>query len=236
MGWLVEDVVHLSCAEEVSAGYVSYRAKSEDFSVHKPYQAKATPDGELSGRDKGCDHTAHPDRTDVNSSILLEHGGAGRQRKRKVFVIDAQRAAREHEAEQRHGKVHELLQRAHALFLQWLQKKQECHEQLETQQCSIIDHARTSLPNDFQGRLDLVSLSHMKQAIKPTFTVAAEDGNTQPMNLFDQLNRNDNDQEQIADAAGHTVLVPAKSKFLVSDITRLKPLLAGMCCHPLLIT
>ena len=68
----------------------------------------------------------------------------------------------------------------------------------------------------------------MKQAMRPKFTTANEIADAQPRDLFDQLISNDSKQDLAADAAGHPVILPPKSRFLASDITRLRPLLTGM--------
>ncbi|CAK0783316.1 hypothetical protein CVIRNUC_006515 [Coccomyxa viridis] len=63
--------------------------------------------------------------------------------------------------------------------------------------------------------------------MRPKFTTANGIANAQPRDLFDQLISNDSNQDLLADAAGHSVILPPRCRFLISDITRLKPLLTG---------
>ncbi|KAK9905667.1 hypothetical protein WJX75_004219 [Coccomyxa subellipsoidea] len=47
-------------------------------------------------------------------------------------------------------------------------------------------------------------------------------------NLFDTLIKNTNDAERVASAFNKQVLIPSRCRFLISDVTRLQPLLAGV--------
>ena len=77
--------------------------------------------------------------------------------------------------------------------------------------------------------LDLLALAQLKHAMKPKLRLlqASEDS---AANLFDQLIECSSDTEQLADACGTPVLLPARCRFVISDVTRLGPLLAGMPC------
>ena len=238
---LDENVVHLSCAEEISAGYVSYRAREESFSVSRPYQAVAAPLDVASGLASSGTETSLPARRDDKELASSPEQSASAGRKRKRVSEDTQRAAREHEAQKRHLEIHDHLLRAHLLHLQWFREQENVmSNQLEAQQHSsqqdLVSSPQKKICSssaEGQEKLDLISLSHMKRAIRPKFTFTAGDAYMGPRNLFDQIISNDSNQDQIADAAGHAVVIPPRSRFMIADITRLKPLLAGWCLSAL---
>ena len=76
--------------------------------------------------------------------------------------------------------------------------------------------------------LDLIALHELKYTLRPKLSVVAEGMHGVSVNLFDNLIFNDGDQEEVADAFGHAVLIPARAAFLLSDIKKLNPLLAGL--------
>jgi len=237
MKWLDENVVHLSCAEEISAGYVSYRIRDESFSVSRPYQANAAPLSATSGLASSGTETSLPVRHDDKELAPSPEKSASAGRKRKRNTEDMQRTAREHEAQKRHLEIHDHLLRAHLLHLQCVREQNDVmSDQLEVQQHSsrqdLVSPPRKKICSssaEGQEKLDLISLSHMKRAIRPKFTFTAGDAYMGPRNLFDQIIYNDSDQDQIADAAGHAVVISPRSRFMIADITCLKPLLAGWC-------
>ena len=235
MRWLAEEVVHLSCADEISEGYVSYRARPEPFRVSKPYQAKSalvSEEARFGLKEHGHSGLDENDAAfDTGAPESGTAGRAGRKRKRSSITPDPQRAAREREAQQRHMRIHELLLRAHLLFLQWVREQKASAAQLEQQQSGTTqdvksDEAHQSAGMD-PGRLDLISLSHMKRAVKAKFSPTSGNAYMEPRNLFNQLLSNDSDEDELADAAGHAVILPPRSRFMIADITSLKPLLAG---------
>ena len=233
MRWLDEDTVFLSCADEMSSGYVYHKAKDDAFSVSKPYQAKAP----LFGGEPGLNPVRSLDMTHgiegcggpAPSSGNLR--SARTKRKRSRVSADAQRAAREHEAQQRHLEVHERLLRAHKLYMASL-NRQEIQENSSKGVAELISREGSmSTTVAAQGKLDLVALSHLKQAVRPKFTSADGLDCTDQCDLFDQLISNASDHDILADAAGHAVLLPPMSTFLIADIARLKPLLTGQRCQ-----
>ena len=235
MRWLAQDVVHLSCADEFSEGYVSYRARPEQFRVSSPYQVKPSPvsKGAVIGlKEHGYSGLDENDEAfDTGAPESGTAGQAGRKRKRSTIASDPQRAAREQEAQQRHLRIHELLLRAHSLFLQWVREQNASAAQLEQQQSGSTQDAKSDEADQSAGmnpgRLDLISLSYMKRAMKAKLSLTSGNGYTEPRNLFNQLISNDSDEDELADAAGHAVILPPRSHFMISDITSLKPLLAG---------
>ena len=236
MRWLAEDVVHLSCADEFSEGYVSYRARPEQFRVSSPYQAKSSSPvskGAVIGlKEHGHSGLDENDEAfDTGAPEIGTAGQAGRKRKRSTIISDPQRAAREQEAQRRHLQIHELLLRAHTMFLQWVREQNASAAQLEQHQSGTTQHAKSDEADPSAGmtpgRLDLISLSYMKRAMKAKLSLTSGNGHTEPRNLFNQLISNDSDTDELADAAGHAVILPPRSRFMIADITSLKPLLAG---------
>ena len=169
---------------------------------------------------------------EVKSSQAEKSRSRGRKRKSTQWRSDAQRQSREYEAQRRHMMIHDLLIRAHSVVLQWAQKKlcpspdMPSTDAVDT--AALLPSHVSTTRNELYENLDLVALSHMKQAMRPKFTTANGIANAQPRDLFDQLISNDSNQDLLADAAGHSVILPPRCRFLISDITRLKPLLTGM--------
>jgi hypothetical protein len=235
MRWLAQDIVHLSCADEFSEGYVSYRARPEQFRVFSPYQVNSSPvsKGAVTGpKEHGYSGLDENDEAfDTGAPETGTAGQAGRKRKRSTIASDPQRATREQEAQQRHLRIHELLLRAHSLFLQWVREQDASAAKLEQQQSGTMQDAKSDEADQSAGkdpgRLNLISLSYMKRAMKAKLSLTSGNGYTEPRNLFNQLISNDSDEDELADAAGHAVILPPRSRFMISDITSLKPLLAG---------
>ena len=68
----------------------------------------------------------------------------------------------------------------------------------------------------------------------PTHGIFTPAGPAAAVNLFDQVVGNDGDAEAEAVAHETPVLLPPRSRFLMSDVTRLRPLLPGAAAqHPL---
>lgn len=226
MQWLAEDVLYLSCAEEVSTGYVFYKAVEGQFSDTKPYQAREPPPSSVKGANGCQDPSQGRHEEDVPAPASDISQPAGTKRKRIGITKDAKRAAREHESQQRHLEVHEQLLRAHKIY----QGSQDQQEELKASS-RVVTNARhlegSMLSRAAHAKLDLITLSHMKRAVRPELTIEEDDNTVAHTNLFDFLHINDRDVEIYADAAGHALLFPARSMFLIADITRLNPLLSG---------
>ncbi|CAL5220787.1 g2858 [Coccomyxa viridis] len=66
----------------------------------------------------------------------------------------------------------------------------------------------------------------MKRAVRPELTVEVDENLVKTTDLLDELNYNSGDEERYADAAELALVLPPRSRFLIADITRLKPLLS----------
>ena len=215
-------------------GYVSHRARESQFSVPGPYQGNPQQRDDIPDLNRGSDSCAVGEGVVVGlkSSQAEKSKRTGRKRKSTELRADAQRQSREHEAQRRHMMIHDQLIRAHSIVLQWAQEKLGPSPDMPstdmTDTAALLPSRVSMVKHASHERLDLVALSHMKQAMRPKFTSANEVADTQTRDLFDQLISNDSEQDLIADAAGHPVILPPRSQFLISDITRLKPLLTGM--------
>ena len=228
MKWLADDVVYLSCAEEISKDYVFYKAKESQFSIAKPYQAQEVPASEASGpRASGSqDPSEGIHEEDVSAPLPDNSQPAGAKRKRNGSTKDATRAARENEAQQRHLKVHEQLLRAHKMYLAF-QAQQEALIATSREVASAKVPEGPISSEAAHQKLDLIALSHMKRAVMPELTVEADENLIETFDLLDKLNYNSGDEELFGDAAGHPLVLPPRSRFLIADITRLQPLLSG---------
>ena len=228
MKWLAEDVVYLSCAQEISKDLVYYKAKESQFSIAKPYQAREIPVSEASGptASGSQDHSEGRQEEDVPAPSSDKSLPAGTKRKRSGITRDVTRAARESEAQQRHLKVHEQLLRAHNMYLAF-QAQQEALK-ATSREVASTRAPEGSVPSEAaHQKLDIIALSHMKRAIEPGLTIEADENLIETFDLFDELNCNSGDEELYGDAAGHALVLPPRSRFLIADITCLEPLLSG---------
>ena len=80
---------------------------------------------------------------------------------------------------------------------------------------------------------DYIAIAALRHALRPKFEWAepglqlSTSSHAAQCNLFGQLVCNDRESEGVGLAAGHEVLIPPKSAFLISDIRRLEPLVQG---------
>ena len=226
MKWLAEDIVYLSCAEEISRGYVSYKAVESQFSVTSPYQARGPPASEGSVAGVSGSQGSSQGRHEEDVPAPDKSQPAGTKRKRNGITKDAKRAAREHESQQRHMEVHEQLLRAHKIYL----AGRDQHEGLKASSRGVANAKSPEVSVSSRAahlKLDLIALRHMKQAVRPKLTVEEDNYTTAHTDLFDFMNINYGDFELHGEAAGHALLFPPRSMFLIANITRLKPLLSG---------
>ncbi|KAL6784179.1 hypothetical protein ACKKBG_A05115 [Auxenochlorella protothecoides x Auxenochlorella symbiontica] len=78
---------------------------------------------------------------------------------------------------------------------------------------------------------DWVAMAGLRRVLRPKFSCAASSGAGQGLpaerDLFGTLLANASDAVVVAQAAEHTVLLPARASFLLSDVKELGPLLQG---------
>ena len=220
------NIVHLDLTEEVARSYTQYRPAAKQFRVAGPYQQALATDtwaagvGNVPQDGQGspvADATAAmqgPNEPNTDSAHR-------RKRRRKGPCTDAVRLAREQEADQRHAAAEGFLSSAHALLQEHLRQHAglECGPDAPEQPEAAA--AKAAVP------LDLLALAQLKRALRPKLQLLGA-ADTGAANLFEQVLENGADEEQLADACGATVLLPARCRFLISDVTRLGPLLEGM--------
>ena len=236
MLYVSPQAVHLDCAEEIARSYTQYQPAPGHFSLWKPYQGRlaancAADESVASDQDpqmarKLAAATAHPAAEVGTAAEGTEQHR--RKRRKKAPCSDPVRANREGEARQRHAAAQGFLTATHALMQERLRHhagaaEVPCTGALKQLCCepAVLEEEDIALP------LDLLALAQLRHAMKPKLgLVHAPDDS--PVNLFDQLIENSSDTEQLADACGTPVLLPAHCRFVISDVTRLGPLLAGM--------
>ena len=257
MHWLSETCVLLSCSDLVNSNYESYQAAAGEFSVLKPYQALAAQSGtstpaevspsseEVSGTQHGSASTSSHKRAaaqrdqqaqgDTLGEAIPEQHSSRLHKRRKKGLPDSQAKTRQDEAQQRHILCQPTLLTACHLLQQHLQKADSNNTILQPRQATISSQSTCSpaVPNrntETITTLDLVSLHELKYTLRPKFAFLTDSGSDRTpsaINLFDTLICNEDSTDKLGDAYWHTVLVPALSTFLLSDIKRLNPLLPG---------
>lgn len=237
------EAVHLDCAEEIARSCTQYRPVPGQFSLCKPYQGSLAAGRALgSGRDPpNRDPQTLGDPAPATAAHPAAEAGVAaggteqhrRKRRKKTPCSDAVRACREAEAQQRHAAAEGFLTAAHLLVQERMRHQAAAAEP----PCStdVFKHSGTGhaalVEREAEAAvpLDLLALAQLKHAMKPKLRLLhAPEGSA--VNLFDRLVENSSDTEQLADACGTPVLLPARCRFVISDVTRLGPLLAGMPC------
>ena len=243
MRWLSGTVVVLRCDELINSSYRLFQTAPGQFSVQKPYQApslsqaKSSPEvsaSNLEGPAADCTrpYKSSPSIPAPAEPVLEESSTRPRKRRRKGHS-DAQAESRQEEAQQRHDIRKPSLLSAYQLFQHFLQEADSSNMALHTLQSTdpppmLCCHAAEDSSMQQTDSLDLLALQELKYTLHPKFSVVAEGMHGAPVNLFDNLIYNDGEQEEVADAFGHAVLIPAHAAFLLSDIKKLNPLLTGL--------
>ena len=237
MHWLSKTCVVLRCDELINSNYTLFHTIPHQFSVQKPpalSQAKNSSDVIPSDQegppvDRRSAH-GQPSISPPSEPALEDSNTRPCKRRRKAHP-DAQAEGRQGEAQQRHDARQPSLLSAYQLFQQSLQETDSSRVALHTFQLidmpsvpwgHTVEHSNIQQPDS----LDLLALHELRYTLRPKFTVEGTQGS--PVNLFDNLICNNEDEEQVADAFGHAVLIPAQASFLLSDIKKLSPLLTGL--------
>lgn len=251
MRWLSETCVHLRCDELINVNYRYHQATLGQFSVLKPYQAPAlsqpssgfhtevdVPDKHHSIADHDRAHLT-PSSTPVPAEPLPGDSSTRPFKRRRQGQSDLQAESRQGEAQQRHDARKLSLLSAYQLFQHFLQNTDSSKAAIQSAGAPSLQCCHASEDSNMQGKdtLNLLALHELKYTLRPKFAfVVEEDTHADPVNLFDNLICNDSNQEQIGDAFGHKVVIPAQAAFLLSDIKKLSPLMTGLHCTDALVT
>ena len=254
MIWLSDTTAVLYCAEELRQHYSQHTLIPNQFSLAKAYQSndilieRATDPltEEALFNDSVTD--AAPVGSESSTSAIL-----GKRKRRKCCASphDPVTDIRREETNKRHADYAQLLIDAQQLFSKWIEGSNEqiscegghcksdqaihCH--LADSQQALCPTAETvqktpaceaggsaaGLAAD-AGTFDLLALSELRNVVKPKFQYY---DNGTVVDLFDNPIENTDAAERIASAFNTAVLIPRRSRFLISDVTRLSPLLAG---------
>lgn len=243
MRWLSETCVVLRCDDLINSNYRFFQTIPHQFSVHKPYQAPAVSQAKSSSdvipsgqeglpADETRAHESEPSMSAPSEPALEDSDNRPCKRRRKAHS-DAQAEGRQEEAQQRHDARQPSLLSAYQLFQHSLQEADSSRAVLHNFQLTdtpAVPGCHTMEDTNIQqaDSLDMLALHELKYTLRPKFSVVAEGSHGSPVNLFDNLICNNKDEEQVADAFGHAVLIPAQASFLLSDIKKLSPLLTGL--------
>ena len=241
MTYVGPGIVHLNIATEIACSYVHYTPTAQSFTLNRPYQG-ASPAAAISSG-------PHQEETEQlcleeDHQGSLHQGKVGqecRRRRKKRKTTATPDRPREQEARERHAAVEGILTEAHLTLRHALtqdndaalrQVDQAFDNALQPLGQPAPEHTgqvEAAAADEEAERLDLFGLAELKGVLKPKLQLQGQYGDaaTNTANLFDQLHQNPRDKEVVAEAYGVPVLLPARCRFLLSDITRLQPLLAG---------
>lgn len=252
MFWLSDTTAILYCAEEIGQHYKQHTPNTNLFCLANPYQAIDVSVEEVASPPKAeaLLHDSATDAAPLNGEKVISEKSRKRKRKRKgASSRDPHTDIRREETNKRHAEYAQLLVDAQQLFGRWIadsneqiSKEGDCHgkphqafhypsadSQLvpgptaETAQKAPACNADAS--DAHVEYFDLLALSELRSVVKPK--IQYHDSGA-VANLFDTLIENTNDAERVASAFNKQVLIPSRCRFLISDVTRLQPLLAGI--------
>lgn len=250
MRWLSKRCVVLRCPELIDINYSLHRSIPGQFSVPKPYQAPATayqapatnqseattgvsPESDSSPRVQAAGQKRASEEDCLESAEEApDKSNTQRSKRRRKGQSDPQAAHRQGEAQQRHAARQPSLVYAYQLLRQFLSGAGSSTDALQVLQLSdapalTVSHPSAGSSSQQHDSLDLIALHELKYTVHPKLAFAAESEQTLPVNLFDYLICNESNKEVIGDAFGYATLIPAQAAFLLSDVTKLKPLLPG---------
>ena len=250
MQWLSKTCVTFECADLVRSNYSCYQPIQGQFSVPKAYQAPAAPHIEASAPTKAVSDAA--DRQSLPTAgqkrraeqDLAEPAPAAEagcdsnpqphRHSNTKKQPDPQAASRQAEAQQRHDACQPSLLSAFQLFQQFLQGRNCVNTALHLlrsagptappEQAATADNKQQQ-----HDSLDLLALREMKYSLHPKLSFSTEGRQSVSVNLFDTVICNPSDEDLLADACGHALVIPAQAAFLLSDVKKLGPLLQGQC-------
>ena len=244
MTYLGPGVVHLHFAEEIACSYVHYAPVAQSFALDRPYQGDPTccsaPQQEETGKVASEeDHYGplHP----------VTDGASKRRRRKKQKTVSIAHRPREQEARERHTAVEGFLRAAHFTLRRTLHQDRVCapgvaeqssndaHQPSPDPAAEHSGHAEAAAAAEEAEHLDLLGLAELKGVVKPKLQLPGDSTEPATADLFDRVHENMGDEEVVAEAFGVPVLLPACCRFLLSDVKRLQPLVAGTAGrkHPL---
>ena len=250
MIWLSDTTAVLNCAEEIGKHYRQYTPLANQFSLASPYQSSIPSAGpSVDPADQGYLQEAADEAHDNGIASTPAPTGRRKRKRRKVSEHDIGAEVRREEANKRHADHEQLLLDAYKLFSTWVESSKEHIAHLgpsnsesdldprrtapvsQQSPCLIRDEARqpspacrSEQPDAAAQAFDLLALSELRKVLKPKFQYH---NSGKEVDLFETLLENTDEAERLATAFTTPVVIPARSRFLISDITRLQPLLAG---------
>lgn len=254
MIWISDSVAVLQCDQEICQHYKLYRPVHDQFSLQNPYQShilgahasKALESATQIPEDhpQGLIYADTGDTTTASASEVFTNKKRKSRRGTSLPTSETFRT-RQGEANQRHAKYEQLLLDAYQVFNEWMQRKEHTSgpHQIESSQNRPSQpagqphghlqrsaaEAEMSVPavaaEEGADSFDLVALSELRHVLKPKLQY--DSCAAQPLDLFNTMIENADNVERLATAFTARVLIPRHSRFLISDVNRMQPLVAG---------
>lgn len=261
MIWLSSTTAVLKCAEELGLHYKFYKPAVNQFRLESPYQSHSNASGAVGDPDEEDALQGAVDRSQgsFGDDPVAESKASSppeltvkKRKRRKTKSKASDDEPRREEARQRHARHQQLLLDAYQRYAAWIncsrdrdasvpldsghtKSDQEDHQVIAAGRHLHLPAAGTehSLPScaepDGTGEaLDLLALSELKHVVKPKYQ---DHSSGAEVDLFETLVKNLDDVERLATVYNARVVIPRQSSFLMSDVTRLQPLLAGEAGH-----
>ena len=238
MTHLGPDVVHFHFAEEIACSYVQYAPAAQWFALDRPYQGRSTAAARCIAPQQQEETGKAVSEEDQQGSLHQDsavQGTSKRRRRKKQKTASIADRPREEQARERHAAVEGFLTAAHLTLLERLNQDRGCAPRV-AEQCGDDALQPSAHPaaepsgHEAAQPLDMLGLAELKGVVKPKLQLQDDISDTSDIpaaNLFDLLHHNGRDREVVAEACGVPVLLPARCSFLLSDVRRLQPLLAG---------
>ena len=254
MIWLSDTTAVLRCEEEIGQHYNFYKPAVNQFRLKSPYQSHPNASGAVGDptEEKALQCANEWSQGSFGDDPVAESKASlplpltiRKRKRRKPASKAADDEPRHDEAGQRHARYQQLLIGAYQRYTEWIicskdkkacvtldssnaESSKEDHQVVAADQHLSLPAAETEQcladPGDMGEGLDLLALSDLKHVVKPKYL---DHSSGAGVDLFETLIKNLDDVERLATAYNVQIVIPRWSSFLMSDVTRLQPLLAG---------
>lgn len=261
MIWLSDTVAVLSCAEEIGLHYNFYQPAVNSFRLEFPYQSNPNASGAVGDPDKeeALQDAVTRSQGSFDDDPVAQSKASSppelttkKRKRRKTTSKASDDELRHEEAGQRHARYQQLLIDAYQRYTEWITCSRDKDASVPFDsghaEPNGVDHqvraadqhlhlpaagteqylSSSAEPGGTEEALDLLALSELKHVVKPKYQ---DHSSGAGVDVFGTLIKNLDDRERLATAYNVQVVVPRRSRFLISDMTRLQPLLAGDSGH-----
>lgn len=195
--------------EELGSSYSLHQPKQGGFHLPHPYQSSSST---------VADQSAKEGAAEVLGSDLRDSQKIRKRKRMSTFVPNSA----QEEAAARHMDILPCVKKAVDNLQEWLSRA-------DCPLASLSPHGSITAADE-SSLLDYITLESQKGILHPKLLFGATQLNPsdeKASDLFDCIHSNDSDEEREALAFDTPVLLPKRSRWLMSDLTKLHKLIPG---------